>query len=409
MGALVASALSVAALAGVALTGPVACAAQRPAAEAQTVVDGLEFPTGIAFDAAGTMYVTEKVGRLRVVTGRQLEPDPLAEFLTNSGGEAGLLGVASEPGARGAGGAVYVFVTDPELDENRVMRVPLDGSQPQLVLDGLPASSYHNGGGLAFDDDGMLLVANGERHEGELAQDPAALGGKVYRVTPQGEVAPDNPFGDLPAYALGLRNPFGIAVDPVSGAPFVTENGPGGNDEVNRIVAGGNYGWPLVMGVAPDPPDVTAGEYREPLIDHPETVVPTGIAFADPANARRAYSGDLFYATYGEQAIHRVRLDASRARALNDGVFVATGEPVIALAWGPRGLYYSTPSAVKLLPLAADPASDRRPAASPDRGPSAGEVPFDDVQTPGRGWAAAATVVLVGLVAAGVVLVFRRG
>ena len=333
-------------------------AAQAP--RPRVVVEGLEFPAGIAFHPDGRMLVTERTGRLRVVRGGRLQPRPLAEIATTTSGETGLLGVTLSPDAS----HVYVFATDPSGQTNRVLRVPVAGGRPEIVVEGLPASVYHNGGGLAFDRDGMLLVSNGERHESERAQDPDELGGKVYRFTPEGGIPPDNPFGQSPAFAIGLRNPFGLALDPVSGRAFVTENGPESFDEVDRIEPGGNYGWPVVSGPAGGEPAPGPGTYHDPLLAYEEVVVPTGIAFAHPATAQARYRGDLFFGTYGEGAVHRVRLDGSRRRALSDDVFVDPDEPVIALAWGPRGLYYSTPRSVELVPIARKrPASRARSGA----------------------------------------------
>ncbi|MGH2819736.1 MAG: PQQ-dependent sugar dehydrogenase [Actinomycetota bacterium] len=398
------------------LVVPVAAPAQETIT-ARTVVEGLEFPAGIAFASDGTMFVTERTGRIRVVRGGRLLARPLAEIATTTEGETGLLGVAVSPDDR----FVYAFATAPDGGSNRVYRVPTSGGEPQVVVDGLPASVYHNGGGVAFDEDGMLLVSNGEQHDSSKAQDPQVLGGKVYRFTPTGGVPPDNPFGGSPALAIGLRNPYGLTVDPVSGNAFVTENGPDSFDEVDRIVEGGNYGWPEVSGPAPDPAATRSltGAYQDPLLDYPEIVVPVGIAFAHPREARAGFEGDLFFATYGEQAIHRVGLDRSRSRALSDDVFLRSDEPLVALAWGPEGLYYSTgasPGAVRVIPLAA-PEGDARPPRQPrdDEGNRDEPTPSDEptaAQEPGAGdpgpggvlLVAAAAAVTLGLLA----FAFRR-
>ena len=296
------------------------------------------------------MYVSERAGRIVALEEGARRVDPLASIPTTTSGEMGLLGLAVAPDDP----FLYAFATAPDGASNRVYRVALSGGEPEIVVDGLPAASYHNGGGVAFAPDGSLLVTNGEQHDSDRAQRPGELGGKVYRYTPEGRVPRDNPFGDFPTYAIGLRNPFGIAVDPVSGNAFVTENGPESHDEINRIVPGGNYGWPLLNGPG-DPPSGIEGTYRDPLLDYPEIIVPTGIAFAPPESARGRYRGDLFFGAFAEGTIHRVRLDDGRQQATSDAVFVEAGEPVIALAWGPRGLYFSTPSAVKVVPIAAPP------------------------------------------------------
>ena len=365
----------------------------QPAPRVVTVIDDLDFPTGIAFSRDGTMFVNERGGRILRVEGDAERAEVVAEVETTTAGETGLLGVAVSPDDA----HVYAFVTDPSGTTNRVVRVPATGGDVDVIVDSLPAAVYHNGGGVSFDREGMLLVSNGENHETSRAQDPDALGGKIYRFTPDGSAASGNPFGD--AIAIGLRNPFGLTVDPVTGDAFVTENGPGSFDEIDRIRVGGNYGWPDVSGPASGDPDLTGpGTYFDPLLDYESVIVPTGIAVADPATARDEVAGDLFFGSYGEQAVHRVRLDADRDSALSDEIYVEDTAPVVAVAWGPEGLYYSTPEAVKLIPLARPTdASTRTPRriVGPPLRPDGSRVP----------WRAIAVAVIVG---AALFFVLRR-
>jgi glucose/arabinose dehydrogenase len=345
----------------------------------RTVLKNVDFATGIAFLPDGEMVVNERPGRVLLVD--QGVRRVVANVDTTVLGETGLLGVAVPPGPRPD--SVYVFATQSDVAINRVLRIPLGKGDPEVVVDDLPASYYHNGGGLAFARDGNLLVTNGEQHNMERSQQPDVLGGKVYRFTPDGRIPADNPFGSSPALAIGLRNPFGIAIDPISDAAFVTENGPTEEDEVNRIVAGGNYGWPKIEGQA-SPSEVRqlTGQYVNPLLDYPHIIVPTGIAFADPATAKAQYRGDLFFGTYGQESIHRVVLDESRRRAVSDSVFLKSSEPVIALAWGPRGLYFSTPNEIDVLPLARGETVTRsnvpafgRPQSGKEGGPPGWTLP----------------------------------
>lgn len=290
------------------------------------------------------MYFNEREGRVYEL--REGSPRLIATVETTTAGETGLLGIAVRKN-----GDLYVFATEPDGASNRVLR--LDGDRSEVVVSGLPAAVYHNGGGLAFDEDGNLLVSNGEVHEPGSAQDPDQLGGKVYRFTASGSAAQNNPFGE--AIALGLRNPYGMTLDPVTGDAFVTDNGPSSHDEVNRIRVGGNYGWPDVLGFDAEAQPSGPGTYYDPVTVQEEIVVPTGVAIADPGNAKPKFSGDLFYGTYGEQTIHHVELNKARDRAVSDRVFIRESEGVVALAWGPKGLYYSTPSAIKLVRLSRPP------------------------------------------------------
>ena len=326
------------------------------AQEANVVVEGTDFVTGIAFAPDGTMYFNEREGRVYEL--KDGSPELIATIPTKTFGETGLLGIAVHP----EDDSLYVFATDPDGLSNSVFRIAR--GRPKVVVSGLPASTYHNGGGVAIDRDGNVLVSNGEIHDSDDAQDPNQLGGKIYRFTPSGSAAAGNPFGD--AIALGLRNPYGLTVDPVTGDAFVTDNGPRSHDEINRIQEGGNYGWPDVLGFAGDERPSGPGTYHDPVSVQEEIVVPVGIAVADPANAKNEFAGDVFYGTYGEQTIHRIELNGRRDRAVSDEIFIQEDNSVVAVAWGPDGLYYSTTQAIKMVPLAQPDRSDRSPSPSPE-------------------------------------------
>ncbi len=192
---------------------------------------------------------------------------------------------------------VYAYRTVEEGGlRNQVVRLRHLGERgvlDRVVLDGIPARPHglHSGGRIAFGPDGMLYVTTGEVYERELAQDLASLGGKVLRLTPEGEPAPGNPFlgrrGARPeVYSLGHRNPQGLAWHPKTGELFLSEHGPSGEqgfgqDEVNVVVPGGNYGWPKVVGRGNDP------RYRDPRL-------PCGRRASLPGTSPS--SGDLYVA-----------------------------------------------------------------------------------------------------------------
>lgn len=368
-----------------------ATAAPAATTDVEVIVPAAEFAAGIAFSSDGTrMYFSERAGTIREVRNGRLQDDPLAEIPTTTEGEAGALGIALAPNERD----LYIFATDPDGSANSILRVPVGGGEPQVVVSGLPSSVYHNGGGVAFDEDGMLLVSNGEVHDSTAAQNPEVLGGKIYRFTPAGEPAPGNPFGS--AIALGLRNPFGLTVDPVTGDAFVTDNGPSSDDEINRIQRGSNYGWPDLLGAAEGEPS-GPGTYRLPVSVQPDIVVPTGIAIADPATAKRSFAGDVFYGTYGERALHRIELDDTRNHAVSDEIFIQEEEPIVAVEWGPGGLYYSTPTSIKRVQLAQknrsspapEPSSSEQRLVGPPLAPDPGfDVPWRLI------WAAVVFLVL---------------
>src|SRR5690606_25099263 len=206
---------------------------------------------------------------------------------TKHGGEGGLLGIAVSPEVE-QDGLVYLYRTTAE--GNQVVRAVLgpsdgtpdgtdDGTTAALtlgelepVLEGIPASGHHNGGRLAFGPDGYLYVSTGDAGDPDAAQDPASLGGKILRLTPDGAPAPGNPTEDSTVWSLGHRNVQGLGWD-LRGRMFASEFGQNTYDELNLIVPGGNYGWPVVEGTAGAPGMV------DPLVTWSTDVAsPSGIA-----------------------------------------------------------------------------------------------------------------------------------
>jgi glucose/arabinose dehydrogenase len=255
-------------------------------------------------------------------------PQPFAHLDVDAGSsETGLLGIAIHPEFP-AQPFVYVYASDPTLGINRLLRFRADGDvadgPPQVLLDGLvTANRYHNGGDLVFGSDGMLYVTVGESHQRNLAQDPTSIGGKVLRLAPDGSVPPDDPIPGNPLFTLGHRNSFGICVDPATGDLWETENGPTSNDEINLLRAGGDYGWPDVMGDGG--PEGTI----DPVIDHVQEIAPTGCA---------VWHGDLYYGAYLDGAIRRLDLPPGPSP---QAVPVALlHEPVYDLAVGPDDRLY---------------------------------------------------------------------
>ncbi|MCU1407333.1 MAG: PQQ-dependent sugar dehydrogenase [Glaciihabitans sp.] len=172
------------------------------------------------------------------------------------GGEGGLLGLAVYTGPADDAW-LYAYTTT--ATDNSVVRMPLSGSPgsytfgaAEVVFDGIPKAGNHNGGRIKFGPDGMLYVTAGDAGNRQSAQDPAALGGKILRMTPTGEVPEDNPDPQSYVYSLGHRNPQGISWDR-DGNLWAAEFGQDSWDELNAIVPGGNYGWPVVEGIGNDP------------------------------------------------------------------------------------------------------------------------------------------------------------
>lgn len=228
------------------------------------------------------------------------------------GGEGGLLGLALAPDFTSSRDlyAYYTTATD-----NRISRFTYDAglSGGETVLSGIPrGDAYHNGGGLAFGPDGMLYASTGDTYDDrELAQDEDSLAGKILRIDPAtGQPPGDNPGPDSYVYSLGHRNVQGLAWD-ASGRLWASEFGDQTWDELNRIVPGGNYGWPAYEGRGGE----DAG-YTDPVHQwHTDEASPSGLAFQ---------RGSLWMATLQGERLWRIPLDGKRLAAKPRAFF--TGE-----------------------------------------------------------------------------------
>lgn len=212
-----------------------------------TIATGLRVPWGLAFLPDGTAIVTERdSGRVLAIKDKQVSEIGQVDEAAPAG-EAGLLGVAVSPDFP-TDRLIYLYVTTEE--DNRIVRAPYEGGELgdlEVVLDGIPNGFIHDGGRLEFGPDGSLYASTGETGEPELAQDRDSLGGKVLRITPDGEPAPGNPDPDSPVFSWGHRNIQGLAFDD-GGRLWASEFGADLFDELNLIEKGRNYGWPLVEG-----------------------------------------------------------------------------------------------------------------------------------------------------------------
>jgi glucose/arabinose dehydrogenase len=220
-----------------------------PTSAVRTVATGLCVPWGVAFLPDGTALVTERrTARILSLApgGRVTEVQRLSGL--RDIGEVGLLGIAVSPDYA-TDRWVYIYYST--QDDNRIARLHL-GEPPEPILTGIPVSDFHAGGRLAFGPDGMLYASTGETYETrDIAQDRNSLGGKILRITPDGQPAPGNPFPGSPVYSLGHRNVEGLAWDS-KGRLYASELGENRFDELNLIESGRNYGWPLVEGTGSD-------------------------------------------------------------------------------------------------------------------------------------------------------------
>ena len=322
-------------LATVLLLLPVGAASPVRAADPRPVLflDGLSFPTNMAFAPDGTLFFTEKeTGDVRVVTDRgELLRRPFVSLPVIPDAERGLLGIAVHPDFD-TDPWIYLYRSDPADGLNRLVRVPADGvmasGPPQTLLDGISAvAGYHNGGDLVFGPDGTLFISLGEAHDPDRAQRADDVGGKIARLTADGGIPADNPFGpDNPVWSIGHRNSFGLCVDPATGELWETENGPDRDDEVNVVEPGGNYGWPLVTGAAED------GRFIDPVVVFPDPIVLTGCAVVDGDVWFGSFDGRLWRLPAGERTTGRAEEVASFPSGVTDVLLGPDGDLYVATA-----------------------------------------------------------------------------
>ncbi len=274
-------------------------------------VEGLEIPWSIVFLPDNRALVSERPGRIRLIKNGVLQKKPYAVIDVAHTGEGGLMGIAIHPYFHEKP-FIYAMHTyrDGNSLYNRVIRLKDMGEYgrfDRIIIDKIPGGRFHNGGRIAFGPDGMLYITTGETFDAVLAQDIRSLGGKILRITPEGEIPPDNPFKDSPLYSYGHRNPQGLAWHPETGELFSSEHGPSGeylrfgNDEINVIKRGGNYGWPEVIGRG------RKREYIDPLVLWEKTTPPSGMVFYT-GNQLPHLKNDLFVATLRSEALIRIRL-----------------------------------------------------------------------------------------------------
>jgi len=240
----------------------------------QILATNLEKPWAIGF-ADDKIFVTEKVGRVRVIESGILLDDPLATLRTANVFDGGLLGIAVHP-AFDKNHFIYVYYTY-EKDGalwNKILRITESNNKldaAKTIFDNIPGSVYNNGGVIKFGPDGKLYVGTGYVSDSHGPQDIQSLEGKILRLNDDGTIPNDNPFSNSPVFSFGHMNPKGLGWDNV-GNLFVTEMGPSKNDEINLVQSGGNYGWPEQECSGNE-------EFIDPINCYDPAIEPGGIVF----------------------------------------------------------------------------------------------------------------------------------
>ncbi len=278
-----------------------------PSGFAQSLVaEGLN-PTCMALAPDGRIFLAQKDGRVLILHDGDLHDQPFITLQVDSYNEKGLNGIAIDPDFENSPW-VYLYYTVPGVQHNRISRVLANGDfavpgSEQVLLDLDPLSgSIHNAGAMVFGADGMLYIGVGDGAQSDNAQSLNTVLGKILRLKKDGSIPDGNPFyGQLAGknraiYAYGVRNPFSMNRDPLTGKIYFCDVGAEAWEEVNELQPGANYGWKLYQGASGNP------AYKDPVYayNHNDGCAIVGAAFAFHNNnlIPAAYRGKFFFADY---------------------------------------------------------------------------------------------------------------
>lgn len=271
--------------------------------EIEVAAKNLNVPWALAIDNnTGDIYFSERNGSIRLIENGELYEDAIYTFgyPFQSVGEGGLMGIALD---ENFADNHYLYAMYTYRDQGRLyhavarlIRTGYELTFDQVLIDKIPASRIHNGGRIKIGPDGKLYITTGDAEKAELAQDLSSLAGKILRINVDGTIPSDNPFSGSPIYSYGFRNPQGLAWDQ-NGTLYASDHGASAHDEINIIVPGGNYGWPLVQGAETS----DRIQAQLPLIESDQvTWAPSGMDFVDQG----PWSGKLLVSNLrGEQLL----------------------------------------------------------------------------------------------------------
>jgi aldose sugar dehydrogenase len=325
------------------------------------VTRGLSHPWSLVFLPDGSLLVSERPGRLRIIRSGTLDPTPVAGVpRVRTDGNGGLMDIALHP-KFADNRLVYLTYTKP-VENGRgtpsLARGRLEGGALVDVKDLLVPEAYDGnsglGGRIVFGRDGMIYFATGG-NIANVAQEPASLRGKVLRLRDDGSVPSDNPFVNRAGYrpeifTLGHRNTLALIVHPETGTIWNSENGPNGGDEINIILAGRNYGWPLAsFGREYPGPRVSEHPTREgfesPLVTWIPSIAASGMA---------VYTGDRFPSWKGNVFVggmrtgeingtghlQRIAFNANTEEVRRESMLAELRQRIREVRQGPDGLLY---------------------------------------------------------------------
>jgi len=338
--------------------------------QSTVITSALSAPWGITSLPDGRLLVTQKGGQLRIVTTAGVVGAPITGLpAVNSSGQGGLLGLCVDPEfvtnrmvfwvfSEQVAGGTLTAVAKGRLSDNET-----GIENPTVIYRAIPAanSTAHYGGRILFDPNGNLFVSTGERSNMNtrvLAQSTTAALGKIVRITKDGQPAPGNPTfdggGALPElYSIGHRNPQGLAIHPTTGDLWQSEHGPRGGDEINRVAAGANYGWPVITyGIEYNGPAVGGGIQQQNGMEQPvyywdPVISPSGITFYK-GNRIPEWENNLFIGALSGQHIARLVIDSNNKVVGEERLLASENQRFRAITQGTDNALYAITDAGRL-------------------------------------------------------------
>ena len=306
--------------------------------QVEIFASNLDIPWSLVFAPDGRLFVTERPGRVRIFnTSARTSEVALTLDDVSAQGEAGALGLALDPNFSQSR-LVYLYYTARAGGSavNRIVRYREVGGtlgERAVLLDNIPAAGIHDGGRVRFGPDGLLYATAGDAANTSLAQDLASTAGKILRLNPDGTTPRGNPFSSY-VYSWGHRNPQGIDWHPDSGTMWASEHGNVGNDEINIIEAGINYGWPRIEA------SQTMAGMRTPVTFYNPAIAPSGTSFYR-GQVFVPFRNNLFVATLRGSHLLRLRLDTGgRGIAAQERLLENEYGRIRDVVTGPDGLLY---------------------------------------------------------------------
>jgi aldose sugar dehydrogenase len=275
--------------------------------EVVEVAANLDTVWSLAWDQGGTLWYTERGGRLGRVGGQSRQIEGVAES-----GEAGLMGLEIDQRGR-------MFLMYTSGRDNRIVRIEPDGSQ-RVLVDGIEKANIHDGGRLRFGPDRQLYASTGDAAQPDLAADDDSLNGKVLRVDPES--------GRAAVFSKGHRNVQGLCFAP-DGRFFATEHGPSGRDEVNLLREGFDGGWPATSGNG--------------IRNYTPAVAPAGCVVYS-ADLIPQWKGSLLFVTLRGESLRRLTFAAGGTVADEEVLYDGEYGRLRDVAVGPDGAVYVTTS-----------------------------------------------------------------